>query len=48
MKRAEGGEPPRQRIDVVMGDDFPVRARNSAKSTLEGRLLTHLLVAARP
>lgn len=48
MKRAEGGELPRQRIDVVMGDDFPVRARNSAKSTLESRLLTHLLVAARP
>jgi hypothetical protein len=38
----------RQRIDVVMGDDFSVGVRNSAKSALEGRLLAHLLIAERP
>ena len=48
MKRAERAEPPRQRTDVVMGDDFPVRARNSAKSALEGRLLAYLHIAERP
>ena len=44
-QRAERGEPPRQRTDVIGGADFSVRIRNSSRGVMEGRLVEHLIIA---
>lgn len=44
-ERADRGEPPLQVNHVVMGDDFYDRLRNSGKSSMEGRIVEHLVVA---
>lgn len=45
--RAARGEPPLVMNEVIMGDDFLTRARNSQKSAGEGRLVEQIIVAER-
>lgn len=47
-ERAARGEPPPLRNAVVMGDDFALRARNSAIGLTTGRLLDQFILAERP
>jgi ubiquinone/menaquinone biosynthesis C-methylase UbiE len=47
-ERNRRGEPPLQRNDVVMGDDFQERARNSSRGVMEGALLDILFIAQKP
>jgi SAM-dependent methyltransferase len=43
--RAARGEPPLQRNDIVMGEDFTVRARNMMKCADERRIVEQVIVA---
>jgi MPBQ/MSBQ methyltransferase len=47
-ERNKRGEPPLQRNDVVMGDDFPARVRNSTRNVLDGALVEFLFIAQKP
>jgi SAM-dependent methyltransferase len=47
-ERNRRGEPPAQRNDVVMGDDFLERTRNSSRGVMEGALLDVLFIAQKP
>jgi hypothetical protein len=42
------GEAPPMLNQVVMGDDFPMRQRNTAEGTASGRLLNQFILAQRP
>jgi ubiquinone/menaquinone biosynthesis C-methylase UbiE len=46
--RNKRGEPPLQRNNIVMGDDFLERARNSTRNVMEGALVEYLFVAQKP
>jgi ubiquinone/menaquinone biosynthesis C-methylase UbiE len=39
------GPPPRQAIDVVMGDDFATRAQNAMAALKDGRLIHQFILA---
>ena len=43
--RAQRGELPLQANQIVLGNDFPDRARNAQRMTIDGRLVTHVLMA---
>lgn len=43
--RAQRGKPPLQANQIVMGDDFPDRARNAGRMTTAGRLVAHMVLA---
>ena len=44
-RRLAGGAPNPHANQVVMGDDFAIRARNSARGLAEGRLLDQFILA---
>jgi SAM-dependent methyltransferase len=44
-RRADRGEPPVQRTDVIAGDGFLERIRNSSRGVMEGRLVEHMIIA---
>jgi len=43
--RAQRGELPLQANQIVLGNDFPDRARNAQRMTIDGRLVTHVVMA---
>ena len=47
-ERNKRGEPPLQQNNVVMGDDFPERAKHSTKGVLSGALVEFLFLAQKP
>src|SRR5262245_479109 len=47
-ERNKRGEPPLQQNNVVMGDDFPERAKNSTRGVLSGALVEFLFLAQKP
>jgi ubiquinone/menaquinone biosynthesis C-methylase UbiE len=44
-QRTARGEPPHQANQIVMGDDFPLRARNAASGVAEARLVNRFILA---